>query len=53
MPVQQLGYQISLWSDGAEIPAYKVENVNDNTVTCYVPSEAGKVSQFTYGLASW
>ncbi|VDB83223.1 unnamed protein product [Peniophora sp. CBMAI 1063] len=42
MPVRQLGYEVSLWSDGAEIPAYKVENVNDKTVTCYIPSEAGK-----------
>ncbi|KZV63405.1 hypothetical protein PENSPDRAFT_657343 [Peniophora sp. CONT] len=42
MPLQQLGYQVSLYSDGVEIPAYKVENINDNTVTCYIPSDAGK-----------
>ncbi|KAI0312299.1 hypothetical protein OF83DRAFT_1146833 [Amylostereum chailletii] len=42
MPLTLKGYIVHISCDGVEIPQYQVEVVNDRTVSCYIPSEAGK-----------
>ena len=43
MPVTHRGYDVYIKSDGKELPVFNVEIVNAETVTCWIPSEAGKI----------
>ncbi|KAI0037098.1 hypothetical protein K488DRAFT_8848, partial [Vararia minispora EC-137] len=42
MPVNNLGFSVSIHADGKEIPHYQRQDISHNTTTCYIPSEAGK-----------
>ena len=35
--------EVHIKSGGRALPEYQVEVVDDKTVACYIPSEAGKV----------
>lgn len=35
--------EVHIKSEGRALPEYQVEVVDDKTVACYIPSEAGKV----------
>ncbi|KAI0056300.1 hypothetical protein BV25DRAFT_1921123 [Artomyces pyxidatus] len=42
MPLQLRGFGVSVLCDDKELPQYHVEMHGDATITCYIPSEAGK-----------
>ncbi|KAI0272522.1 hypothetical protein BC834DRAFT_966536 [Gloeopeniophorella convolvens] len=42
MPLERGGYTAEILCDGQEIPQYQVDTVSDTTISCYVPSQAGK-----------
>ncbi|KZV61135.1 hypothetical protein PENSPDRAFT_659107 [Peniophora sp. CONT] len=42
MPVTHRGYEVHIESDGKELPQFQVEVLDERTVTCWIPSEAGK-----------
>lgn len=44
MPALQ-GCKISIFCDDKPLEEYSLEVLNENTATCWIPSEAGKVSQ--------
>lgn len=43
MPLRNVGYDVSLYSEGKEMQMYKEEVVDYRTIMCYVASEEGKV----------
>lgn len=43
MAIEFLGFTIWVHSDGKELEEYKVQVEDENTVSCYIPSEVGKV----------
>ncbi|KZV61133.1 hypothetical protein PENSPDRAFT_309555 [Peniophora sp. CONT] len=42
MPLTHRGYSVHIESDGKELPQFQVEQTDERTVTCWIPSEAGK-----------
>lgn len=44
MPLTYRGYVAHIESEGEELPQYDVEQIDERTMMCWMPSEAGKVS---------
>ncbi|VDC03486.1 unnamed protein product [Peniophora sp. CBMAI 1063] len=42
MPLTFRGYSVHVQSEGKELPQFQVEEVDERTITCWMPSEAGK-----------
>ncbi|KAI0040426.1 hypothetical protein FA95DRAFT_1566406 [Auriscalpium vulgare] len=42
MPLEYRGYSVHISCNGKELPQYQVELVNETTIACYIPSEAGQ-----------
>ncbi|VDC03480.1 unnamed protein product [Peniophora sp. CBMAI 1063] len=49
MPLSIQGYEVHIESEGEELPQYQVEKIDDRTMTCWIPSQAGK--PFAVGYA--
>ena len=44
MPIEFLGFTVWIDSEEQELPEYEPQVEDENTVSCYIPSEVGKVS---------
>ncbi|VDC03433.1 unnamed protein product [Peniophora sp. CBMAI 1063] len=42
MPLTYRGYSVMVKVDGEELPQFQVEKTDERTITCWMPSEAGK-----------
>ncbi|KZV61134.1 hypothetical protein PENSPDRAFT_309595 [Peniophora sp. CONT] len=42
MPLKFLGYSVRIRSGGEELLQYQVEKTDERTITCWIPSQAGK-----------
>ena len=43
MPLELNGFRVQIESEGKELTQYQVKQVDQTTIRCYIPSEAGKV----------
>lgn len=44
MPLKHRGYSVHIEVEGEELPQFQVETPDERTMTCWMPSEAGKVT---------
>ena len=51
MPLRLKGYTAHIDCDGKELEQYNVQQVDERTMTCWVPSEVGKV-HYSFFLAA-